>query len=130
MGKAISPQNDPDHKSVCTMTLLKIKTKRNNRLNNAWWIDDWTSKLTNKKSMNTSILSKEYPSNIVLKSNTDSIAMMKTKNFLSESLKSSKNTEGTIIIGTTSTDPDPNLHEILLNVQPLGWIYIQEGWKK
>ena len=73
-------------------------------------------------------MSHENSSNIILKSNSDSIAMIKTKNFLSESLNPSKGLEGTIIIGTTSTEVDPNLQEILLNIQPLGWIYIKEGW--
>jgi hypothetical protein len=111
------------------MTLLKSKTKRNGRLNNAWWIDDWTSRLMKQKSPKTSLLPQESATNIVLKSNSDSIAMIKTKNFISDSLTSTKGIEGSIIIGTTSTANDPKVHEILLNLQPLGWIFVQEGLK-
>ena len=83
----------------------------------------------NKNSMKQSFLSHEKSSNIILNSNSDSIAMIKTKNFLSESLNPSKDLEGTIIFGTTSSEIDPNLQEILLNIHTLGWVYIKEGWK-
>ncbi|PKO03358.1 MAG: hypothetical protein CVU43_03390 [Chloroflexi bacterium HGW-Chloroflexi-5] len=121
---------NPDHKSVCKMTLQKTNSKRNGRLNNAWWIDDWRAKVTNQKKLKTSLILQENATNIVLKSNTDSIAMIKTRNFISDSFTSSKGIEGTIIIGSTSTVTDLNVHETLLNIQPLTCISNQKGWKK
>lgn len=112
------------------MTLQKTNTKRNGRLNNAQWIDDWTTKVINQNKLKTSLMLQENATNIVLKSNTDSIAMIKTRNFISDSFTSSKGIEGTIIIGSTSTATDLNVHETLLNIQPLTCISNQKGWKK
>lgn len=53
--------------------------------------------------------------------------MIKTRDFLSESLMSSKGIDGTILIGSASTSAEPELHELLLNIQPFGWIYIPGG---
>ena len=112
------------------MTLLKSKTKRQNRIDKSWWINDWSSKESRKFYSKVAIPSQEFPSSIILKSNEDSISMIKTKNFIRESLNSSKGINGTIIIGSVSSDKDvPELHEILLNIQPLGWIYIPGGSK-
>lgn len=111
------------------MTLLKSKTKRLNRLNAAWWINDWSARFREKKDLKTIKIPDDYPSNIIVKSNTDSIEMTQTKYFLSESLKSSKGMNGTIIIGTASSSAVSELHEILLNIQPHGWIYIPGGRK-
>lgn len=130
MGKENVFTMNPDHKSVCKMTLLKTNTKRNGHLNNVRWIDDWTTKVINQNKLKTSLMLQENATNIVLKSNTDSIAMIKTRNFISDSFTSSKGIEGTIIIGTTSTATDLNVHETLLNIQPLTCISNQNGWKK
>lgn len=111
------------------MTPFKAKTKRLNRIDNAWWINDWSSKVITPKSIKTIIHSQEQHSNIFLKSSEDSIAMNKTKSFISESLRSSKGVDGTIIIGSANSVDIQELHEILLNVQPLGWIYIPGGKK-
>lgn len=111
------------------MALLKPKSKRQKRFNTAWWIDDWSSKFRNKNDKETSLTEQEYPSNIVMKSNTESVEMIKTKYFLSESLTSSKGIDGTIIIGSATTTAVPKLHEILLNIQPFGWTYIPGGRK-
>ena len=112
------------------MALHKLKIKKVNQINTAWWINDWSSKSTDRKEMKTINITQEYPSNIILNSSLDSIEMLKTKYFLNESLKSSKGPNGTIIIGTTVNNTVPELHEILLNIQPLGWIYIPGGSKK
>ncbi|MBA4385803.1 MAG: hypothetical protein C0410_13785 [Anaerolinea sp.] len=111
------------------MVILKLKTKRQKRLNTVWRIDDWSAKFTNNIDLKTTIAEQEYHSNIVMGSYNESIEMTKTKHFLSESLISSKGIDGTIIIGSTTTTTDPKLHEILLNIQPLGWIYIPGGRK-
>ncbi len=112
------------------MTLLKSKTKRQNRIDKEWWINDRSSKDTSKFFSKVTVRSQELSSSIILKSNEDSISMVKTKNFIRESLNSSKGINGTIIIGSVSSDKDvPELHEILLNIQPLGWIYIPGGSK-
>lgn len=55
--------------------------------------------------------------------------MNQTKSFLSKSLRSSKDLDGTIIIGSTSFEGIPELNEILLNIQSLGWKYIPGGKK-
>jgi hypothetical protein len=109
--------------------MAPTKSKRLDRLKAAWWINDWSSKLMSNKTNEALSQTREYPSGIILKSNVDSIAMTKTKEFLSNSLMSSKGIEGTIIFGSTFTDEVPELHEILLNIQPFGWIYIPEGKK-
>jgi hypothetical protein len=111
------------------MAILKPKIKRQNRINADWWINDWSAKTSNKNDLNNITPSREYPSNIVMKSNTDSIEMIKTKNFLSESILSSKGIDGTIILGSTVPSVVPELNEILLNIQPLGWVYIPGGRK-
>lgn len=111
------------------MAILKLKNKRQNRINTAWWINDWSAKISNKNDLKNIIPSQEYPSNIVMKSNTESVEMAKTKSFLSESLTSSKGIDGTIIIGSTVPAVVPELNEILLNIQPLGWVYIPGGRK-
>jgi hypothetical protein len=111
------------------MTLLKPKSKRQNRINFSWWINDWSARSTNKNDLKTTIAAQEYPSNIIMKSNADSVEMIKTKYFLSESLMSSKGIDGTIIIGSTAATDVPELQEILLNIQPLGWIYLPGGKK-
>lgn len=112
------------------MAILKPKQKRQNRINAAWWINDWSAKTTNKYDLTNIIPAQEYPSNIVMKSNTESIEMIKTKYFLSESLVASNGIDGTIIIGSTVPDAVPELNELLLNIQPLGWIYLPGGRKK
>jgi hypothetical protein len=97
------------------------KSKRLDRLKAAWWINDWSSKETKNNP------TQEFPSSVILKSSVDSLAMIKTKNFLSKSLRTSKDIDGAIILGSAFNDSVPELHEILLNVQPFGWIYIPEG---
>ena len=79
--------------------------------------------------MKNNIPSQDYPSSIVMKPNMESIEMIKTKDFLSESLMPSKGIEGTIIIGSATSATEPELRELLLNIQPLGWIYISGGKK-
>jgi len=64
-----------------------------------------------------------------MKSNKESIEMIKTREFLSESLIQSKGIVGTIIIGSASSTAELESHELLLNIQPLGWIYIPGGEK-
>jgi len=112
------------------MTILKSKTKRQNRLNAAWWLNDWSTRFTDRKDLKTINPPQQFPSNIIVKSNTESIEMTQTKYFLANSLKSLKVSDGTIIIGTASSTTVSELHEILLNIQPHGWVYIPGGRKK
>jgi len=111
------------------MTLFISKTGRKSQLAHPWWNNDSLSNTTVNKHPNTAIQTQDYSSNIILKSTEDSLAMLKTKIFLSESLKTTKGIDHTVITGSAATTAVPELHEIMLNIQPLGWISISGGKK-
>jgi len=112
------------------MSIFKPKSNRLKRINAGWCLNDWTTRLnTDKGSHSTDqILGSEFSFNMDFQN--DPFDMVKTRDFIHDSLTPAKDISGSMIIGSAQTEAASELKDILVNIQPLGWIYVPGGRKK